>query len=181
MRQVDFDVGVVRLDPGTTKSGKGRTFPFDVFPELRTVLEEQRAYTDRIERTTEQVMPWVFHRDGEPIKDFRKAWRTACLGAGLAIPKTDAEGRQILDNKGQPVMVAAKIPHDFRRTAVRRLERAGVIRSVAKELVGHRTDSVYERYDITNEQDLRDGVKKVAQFEEESSRKILPMKKRSTS
>ncbi len=55
-----------------------------------------------------------------------------------------------------------RIPHDFRRTAVRNLERAGVSRSVAMQLTGHKTESVYRRYAIVAEQDLRDGVEKLA-------------------
>ena len=72
--------------------------------------------------------------------------------------------------------------HDFKRTAVRRLERAGVSRSVAMELVGHKTQSIYDRYAIVAEQDLREGVKKVARLEKKSkakkgSRKVVPMRK----
>src|SRR5207249_4794046 len=58
-------------------------------------------------------------RDGKRIKSFRGAWDRATNAAGLA----------------------GRIPHDFRRTAVRNLERAGVPRSVAMKLVGHKTDS----------------------------------------
>jgi integrase len=58
-----------------------------------------------------------------------------------------------------------KIPHDFRRTAVRRLERAGVPRSVAMKLVGHKTESVYRRYAIVAEADLREGVAKLAKMQ----------------
>jgi hypothetical protein len=51
---------------------------------------------------------------------------------------------------------------DFRRTVMRNLERAGVARSVAMELVGHKTESVYQRYDIVAERDLTDGVARYA-------------------
>ncbi len=99
---VDFEAGWIRLEPGETKNRDGRMFPMT--PTLRTVLARQRAQTRAIERATGQVIPWVFHRDGRPIKYFRRAWLTACKAAQLP----------------------HRIPHDFRRTAVRNLERAGV-------------------------------------------------------
>ena len=55
----------------------------------------------------------------------------------------------------------------LRRTAVRNLERAGVSRSVAMKLTGHKTESVYRRYAIVSEGDLAHGVAKLAALHEE--------------
>lgn len=143
-RQVDFQTRVIRLEPGTTKNAEGREFPFGVLPPLTELLERQRARTTALERATGQIIPWVFHRDGEPIRDFRKAWLSACKRAG----------------------VPGRLRHDFRRTVVRNLERAGVPRSVAMRLTGHKTESVYRRYAIVAQADLRDGVAKLARLHE---------------
>ena len=82
----------------------------------------------------------VFHRNGRPIKDYRGSWKKSC----------------------EKAQVPGRIPHDFRRTAVRNLERAGVPRSVAMQLTGHKTESVYRRYAIVSESDLAEGVAKLA-------------------
>jgi integrase len=55
--------------------------------------------------------------------------------------------------------IARKIPHDFRRTTVRNLDRAGVPRSVAMQLVGHKTEIIYRRYAIVAKKDLADGLR----------------------
>src|SRR5262245_23524386 len=80
--RVDFDAATVRLEPGTTKNRDGRMFPFT--PELRTILEAQRAATKTVSAKLERIIPYVFHRDGAPIKSFRRAWLSACLAAGFA-------------------------------------------------------------------------------------------------
>jgi integrase len=54
-RHVDFDAGWLRLDPGESKNGKARNFPFT--PELRTALEAQREYVRRIEMQTGAIIP----------------------------------------------------------------------------------------------------------------------------
>ena len=134
---VDFRSGWLRLEPGETKNDEGRQFPLT--PDLRAVLERQRERTIAGEKTTGAVIPWVFHRAGMRIKSFRRAWVTACKKAG--IPE--------------------RVPHDFRRTAVRNLERAGVPRSTAMKMVGHRTKSIYRRYAIVDEAMLKEGAAKL--------------------
>jgi integrase len=160
--QVDFTAGTVRLEPGTTKNAEGRVFPFAALPALAGLLERQREYTRAVERRLGQLVPWVFHRQGKPIKGFRRAWVSACKRAAVL---KGPDGKPV-ERDGNVVLarpdLLQRIPHDLRRTAVRNLERAGVPRSVAMQLTGHKTESVYRRYAIVAEQDLRDGVAKLA-------------------
>lgn len=128
--RVDLDEGCVRLDPGTTKNREGRIVYLS--SELQAVLEQQRE-------NRRDGCSYVFHRDGQPIKDFRAAWETACTNAGLV----------------------GRIPHDLRRTAVRNLVRAGVPERVAMSVSGHRTRSVFERYNIVSDGDLRQAAKRL--------------------
>ncbi len=165
-RNIDFVAGVVRLEPGTTKNDEGREFPFSVLPPLEALLRRQRERTTAIERETGQIIRWVFHRQGTPVRDVRGAWETVCIAAGFfrIVPVLDAAGQQRVAKDGTPLVVkkATRLIHDFRRTAVRNLERAGVPRSVAMKLTGHKTESVYRRYAIVAPADLVEGVKKLA-------------------
>lgn len=69
-RHVDFANGWLRLEPGESKNGEGRQFPFT--SELRGVLQEQREWVRELERKTEKIIPWVFCRaDGAHVGDFR--------------------------------------------------------------------------------------------------------------
>jgi site-specific recombinase XerD len=130
---LDLKTGWLRLEPGETKNDEGRMFPLT--PMLREILEQQLAYTDLVQKANGVIIPWLFHRDGKPIKTFRRSWITACIKAGFGKRITNAHGKLIK-------AVADRIPHDFRRTAVRNLERAGVPRSAAMKMVGHKTQSI---------------------------------------
>lgn len=158
--QVDFKQGVVRLDVGTTKNDEGRELPFAMLPELEAVLRRQRARTEAVEREAERIVPWVFHRGSRRIKDFLTGWHSACIKAGFA---------EVVERDGKQVTRSTRRPHDFRRTAVRRYERAGVARSVGMALTGHKTESVYRRYAIVSAADLRDGMAKVARLQQGSA------------
>ena len=149
-RQIDLDGvlsanqqtwGVVRLEPGTTKNRKGRVFPCT--PELRDVLLVQKRRAEEHAREHGQIVPWVFHADGEPISQFgffRTAWDRACKAAGCP----------------------GRVPHDLRRTAVRNSVRAGIPDVVAMRLSGHKTRSVFDRYNIVSGDDLAAGVAKLS-------------------
>jgi integrase len=85
------------------------------------------------------MCPWVFRWDGQPIKSYDGAWRSACKNAGVP-------GRRV---------------HDFRRSTVRRLEQAGVSRSVGMKLTEHKTESVYRRYAIVSKSDLEEATRRL--------------------
>ena len=138
-RQVDFDAGEVRLDSGTTKNNDGRVFVMT--DDLLALLKAQQAEHERLKKAG-HICPFVFfrlvadERGGEKkprqVKAFTKAWKNACRAAGCP----------------------GRIPHDLRRTAVRNMVRVGIPERVAMKLTGHKTRSVFERYNIVSEGDL---------------------------
>jgi integrase len=139
-RDADLDSGCLRLEAGETSDKRARSFPLT--RELSEVLTRQLRATAEFERKSGQIVPWLFHREGKPIKDFRKAWALACRRTG----------------------VPDKVPDDLRRTAVRNLERAGVSRSAAMAMVGHRSESIYRGIALADEIVLNESAVKLAAF-----------------
>jgi integrase len=150
---VDFDKGIVRIDVGTTKNDDGREFP--ITAELRAVLDAQAARCDAIAAKSGVPVEYVFTYDngssiGKYSDDGRyisggqydNMWRAACKRANL---------------KG-------KLLHDCRRSAVRNLERAGVSRSAAMKMTGHKTEEIYTRYAIVDAGSMWDAATKLAAF-----------------
>jgi hypothetical protein len=62
--------------------------------ELKQLLEGQRGMTMVIERQAEQIIPWVFHRNGKPIRSFKVAWQGACERGSPAVCFMASEERQ---------------------------------------------------------------------------------------
>jgi integrase len=131
--QVDLEASTVRLYRCATKNGEGRLLHLPRV--LLDILEQQ--WQDHLARYPD--CPWVFHKQGQQMRTFYKAWLRTCQAAGLA----------------------GKLAHDFRRTAVRNLVRAGVPERVAMMLTGHKTREVFERYNIVSAQDLEDAAKRI--------------------
>ena len=82
---------------------------------------------------------YVFHNDGHPIGDFRKSWRAACKAAGL-----------------DKLLI-----HDLRRSGVTNMRRAGLPETVAMGISGHKTTSVFRRYDIKATRDMAEGLERL--------------------
>jgi integrase len=135
--------------------------------ELTAIIE--RAWEARQYEASSgpAVSEYVFHHDGEPIRDPRKAWAAACGAAGLMKPKLDKKGNpvtELVDGKRRPVMIPARLFHDLRRSGVRNLIRAGVSETVAMRISGHKTRAVFDRYNITSDDDLREAVRQTQEY-----------------
>lgn len=173
--QVDFLSGVIRLRAGETKNDEGREVP--IVPQLRVLVEERYA---KRQPGCDYVC-FRFDRGGRAVRieGFRKAWYTACIKAGLGKmePKVDrltgevvyAKPRHDREHpKPKPKMVyRGMIFHDLRRTGVRNLVRAGVPTKVAMAISGHKTLSVFERYNIVSPTDLIEAGRKLAIFHDQ--------------
>lgn len=139
----------------TSKNGHGRVI------ELRdengpNILGE---IIQRQPRTVNGVMvSHVFHREGKPIRWFYDAWRTACRKAGLQ----------------------GKLFHDCRRSAVRDMIRSGVPQSVAMSISGHRSTSMFNRYNITAPGDRQQALRRTASYREGRKAKVAVMEKPKT-
>ena len=107
----------------------------------------------------------------------RRPWNASAVAASLKCSISRA-GRLGPTTTRGGAREAAGLPdrfaYDSRRTAVRRLERAGVPCSQAMKLVGHKTESIYRRYAISNEAGLREAVAKVAADTREP-RRVVPL------
>ena len=77
--------------------------------QLQTLLEEQRRQTFALQQQTNRAIPLVFHDLGQRLVNYDKRWREACKEAGIP----------------------GKFVHDFMRTAVRDMVKAGIPEPVA--------------------------------------------------
>jgi integrase len=134
--QVDLKAAVIRLEPEQTKADTARIVPL---PDVLVGMLE-------LQKPKEGV---VF--DGTNL---RKVWQHACVAVGLGT-LTKVEGKR--DPRYTGLII-----HDLRRSAVRNLRKAGVPEIVAMKISGHKTRSVFDRYNIVDTEDVVEAMRRVS-------------------
>lgn len=123
---VDLISEEIRIPAKFTKTKQPRVVP--IYGEMSSWLQMQ----DSIRRDKWPECKFVFFWNGKPIGNRTRGWIKAVTAAGLF----------------------ALRPHDLRRSAVRNMDRAGISRKLAMGITGHKTESMYNRYNITSKQDM---------------------------
>jgi integrase len=143
-----IDGNMIRLPGEFSKNKKPRPLP--ITGALIGVLE-RRTKLRRMD------CPFVFHRNGKPVKSFSRAFKAAA--------------KEI----GQPGL----LPHDMRRSAVRNFRKSGLSEGDGMMLSGHKTRAVYDRYDIRDDQDAIEAMNRVQEHlkKEAEKRKVMPLKR----
>ena len=148
---VDLAAGTITLPD--SKNGRGRVLA--ISGDLVELMKRREAA--RIVETSDgdvRVSAYVFHKAARPVGDFKKSWHATLKRAGLSYEEKQPDGTMRT--------VYTRTIHDFRRTAVRNLIRAGVRETVAMSVSGHKTRSMLDRYNIIATDDIREAMTKVS-------------------
>jgi integrase len=134
----------LRLEAGKTKNRSGRLAYLTL--ELKAGITDQLSRVKDFERTTGMLVPYLFPHlsglfRGRRITSFRKSWTKACLKAGC------------------PGMLR----HELRRTACRNMIHPGIPERVVMTVMGHKTQSMFDRYLTVAPGDLQDLARKLSE------------------
>lgn len=166
VNQVDLRNRTIRLWRGTTKSKE---------PRLIAMTSDVHAHLLGM-CTDKSNDDYVFTRNKKRIKDSRDAWQNMCVAAGLGkfVCRNPECKQQSVTKAGEwkcekcgkqwnkhSVLYVGLIFHDLRRSAIRNMVRRGISEKQAMLISGHKTRSVFDRYNITSERDLAIAAQKI--------------------
>jgi integrase len=149
-RQVDLASREIQLEAGTTKNDEARiaSMTDEVFHLLSPLCIGKQPDDFLFSRPDKDGN---YGANGHPVRAFRRIWKTVCTRAGV------------------PNLMF----HDLRRSGVRNLRKLGVPESVAMKISGHKTRSIFERYNIVDKNDVIDATRKLNE-KQKSNAPALP-------
>jgi len=150
LRWEDMDGDVIVLAGKNAKNNENRQIP--CVGELADLIARRSAARSVKVGDTVMLCDLVFHRNGEPIREFRKSWARACKKAGVR-----------------------RLFHDLRRSAVRDMTRAGVSQNVAMSISGHKTIAMFKRYDIVDVSDQRQALNRTQEYRKVAKDNVIAM------
>jgi integrase len=150
LRWEDFDGDCIRLRAEDAKNGTARLVPLE--GDLVELFERRKAARRSEVAGVVMMSALIFHRNAKPIREFRKTWTTACRLAGVR-----------------------RLFHDLRRSACRNMVAAGVAQVTAMQLSGHKTDSMFRRYAIVAENDMRAALRMTQNHLASAREKVVAM------
>ena len=169
----------ITLEPSDTKNREPRII-FLYEDELYRAILKQKMIHDQLHRDC----PYVFCKDGRKIYDFRSEWDRALRQCGhpimfkckgckqyTALPSGVSRRKLTCQHCGGKKLRKnnVRVFHDTRRTAVRNLSHSGTPEKIAMKITGHKTRSVFDRYNIVNEDDLKEASVRLARQHQEKA------------
>ena len=133
---VNRGAAVIRLEPAQSKNRDARVLALN---KEMAALIERRWKARKVGRA---LSTHVFHRNGNPLKEFRKLWLKACHRAGL--------GHRMF--------------HSLRRTAARNMSMQGIPEKVIMSIMGHKSRDMLDRYNNVTEADQRAYLDRLSGF-----------------
>lgn len=134
---VDFQSGVITIRASTTKTGQPSRLP--MAGSLHTLMAGLYPWSSEVPGNPEAP---VFQYHGRSLATFNTAWRRATKKAGL-------EGRLF---------------HDLRRSVATDLVEAGIPEQVAMAITGHKTRSIFQRYNIVKQETVKTALESLVDY-----------------
>jgi integrase len=137
--------------------------------ELLTLIE-RRSKARKVKNTdgTVSLSSLIFHREGKQIVEFRKAWQSACIAAGVGQLICEKCSQVTLTRECKQCQAEAKyhgkLFHDMRRSTAKNMTAAGVPQHVIMQTAGWKSPHVFRRYAIVAENDMRTALANTQEY-----------------
>lgn len=124
--------------PPTDQSANKRVGVWPLYDDLFRAIQEAAIVRER----EWPNVPWVIHRSGRQVVDYRDAW---------------AEGLRLAGLDGL-------LFHDLRRSAARNMRRAGIPEIEVMKMAGWKTRTMFDRYQIVDPKDVQQAGRRMEKW-----------------